>query len=175
MQPHTHLTYRVSFGTSRQITDSTSLPNRLHEGKAPVEGSTAKEKGKRKAWPRPQTKYLREIEQAGFQWAVRCFDSYITKEDLEFFALRYKPFFESMQEVQQGQGSVVNFDPFSQHRHCKLMFGIAFSQHGAQMISPPEYPPGKVPDLRFAAFERGVITSLRNLYQLESDGKLSAE
>jgi hypothetical protein len=80
-----------------------------------------------------------------------------------------------MQEVQQGQGSVVNFDPFSQHRHCELMFGIAFSQHGAQMISPPEYPLGKVPDLRFAAFERGVVTSLRNLYQLESDGKLSAE
>jgi hypothetical protein len=40
------------------------------------------------------------------------------------------------------------------------------------MISPPEYPLGKVPDLRFAAFERGAIESLRNLYQLESNGKL---
>ena len=140
-----------------------------------MEGNTAKEKGKNKDWTRTHTKYLREIEKAGFRWAVRCFDSYITREDLEFFALRYKPFYESMQEVQQGEGSIVNFDPFSQHRHCKLMFGIAFSQHGAQMISPPDYPLGKVPDLRFAAFERGVITSLRNLYQLESDGKLSAE
>jgi hypothetical protein len=41
------------------------------------------------------------------------------------------------------------------------------------MLAPPEYPLGKVPDLRFAAFERGVIQSLRNLYQLESNGKLS--
>jgi hypothetical protein len=140
-----------------------------------MEWSTAKEKGKKKAWTRPHTKYLREIEKAGFQWAVRCFDSYITREDLEFFAIRYKPFYESMQEVQQGKGSIVNFDPFSQHRQCRLMFGIAFSQYGAQMISPPDYPLGKVPDLRFAAFERGVITNLRNLYQLERDGKLSAE
>lgn len=155
--------------------DLISLPNRSQEGKALMEGHAAKEKGKTKDWTRTHTKYLREIEQAGFRWAVRCFDSYITREDLEFFALRYKPFFESMQEVQQAEGSVVNFDPFSQHRHCKLMFGIAFSQHGAQMLSPPDYPLGKVPDLRFAAFERGVITSLRNLYQLESDGKLSAE
>jgi hypothetical protein len=151
------------------------IPNRRQEGKALMEGNTAKEKGKNRDWTRTQTKYLREIEQAGFRWAVRCFDSYITREDLEFFALRYKPFYESMQEVQQGQGSVVRFDPFSQHKHCQLLFGIAFSQHGSQMISPPEYPLGKVPDLRFAAFERGVITSLRNLYQLESDGKLSAE
>ena len=138
-----------------------------------METNAAREKGRNKDRPRPQTKYLRDIEKAGFQWAVRCFDYYFEKEDLEFFALRYKPFYESMQEVQQGKGSVVRFDPFSQHEHCELLFGIAFSQHGAQMISPPEYPLGRVPDLRFTAFERGVITSLRNLYQLESDGKLS--
>jgi hypothetical protein len=140
-----------------------------------MESNTAKEKGKNRDWTRTQTKYLREIEQAGFRWAVRCFDSYISREDLEFFALRYKPFYEAVQELQQEKGSVVRFDPFSQHRHCKLMFGIAFSQHGAQMISPPEHPLGKVPDLRFAAFERGVIASLRNLYQLERDGKLSPQ
>jgi hypothetical protein len=137
--------------------------------------NTAIEKGRHKDWTKSETKHLREIEKAGFQWAVRCFDYYLTREDLEFFALRYKPFYESMEEVQQGKGSVVRFDPFSQHRHCELLFGIAFSQHAAQMVSPPEYPLGKVPDWRFAAFERGVINSLRNLYQLEIEGKLSAK
>ncbi len=140
-----------------------------------MEANTAKEKRRNKDWTRTQGKYLRRIEKSGFQWAVRCFDYYFTREDLEFFALRYEPFYEAMREVQQGEGSVVRFDPFSQHRHCKLLFGIAFSQHGAQMISPPEYPLGKIPDLRFAAFERGVIQSLRNLYQLESNGKLPSE
>jgi hypothetical protein len=139
-----------------------------------MEANAAKEKGKNKDWTRSQTKHLREIEKAGFQWAVRCFDNYITREDLEFFALRYEPFYEAIQEVQLGKGSVVKFDPFSQHKHCKLLFGIAFSQHGAKMIAPPDYPLGKIPDLRFAAFERGVITSLRNLYQLDTSGKLSS-
>jgi hypothetical protein len=139
-----------------------------------MQGNTAKEKDKNKDWTRTNTKYLRQIEKAGFQWAVKCFDTYLTREDLEFFALRYKPFYESMQDAHQGDVTVVRFDPFSQHEHCKLLFGIAFSQHGAQMLAPPEYPLGKVPDLRFAAFERGVIESLRNLYRLESDGKLSA-
>ena len=145
-----------------------------HLGTVIMEIDAAKEKGRNKDWTRAETKNLREIEKAGFQWAVRCFDYYLTREDLEFFALRYKPFFEAMEEVQQGKGSVVRFNPFSQHRHCELLFGIAFSQHGARMISPSEYPLGKVPDLRFAAFERGVIQSLRNLYQLEREGKLSA-
>lgn len=122
-----------------------------------------------------QTKNLAEIEKAGFRWAVRCFDYYLTREDLEFFCLEYKPFCESMQEVKQGKGSVVGFDPFAQHKQCKILFGIAFSQHGAQMVSPEEYPLGKIPDLRFAAFERGVIRSLRNLLRLEREGKLSLE
>ena len=119
-----------------------------------------------------QSKNLLEIEKAGFRWAVRCYAHYFASEDLEFFALQYKPFYESMQEMQQGKGSVVNFDPFAQHKHCKILFRIAFSQHGAQMVSPPEYPAGKVPDLRFAAFERGVIKSLRNLCKLDRDGNL---
>ena len=120
-----------------------------------------------------QTKDLLEIEKAGFRWAVRCYAHYLASEDLEFFALQYKPFYESMQEMPQGKGSVANFDPFAQHKHCKILFGIAFSQHGALMVSPPEYPTGKVPDLRFAAFERGVIKSLRNLWKLDRDGNLS--
>ena len=137
--------------------------------------NTAKQKTTNKDWTRTHTRYLREIEKAGFQWAVRCFDYYLTREDLEFFALTYKPFYEAVEEMQQGQGSVVRFDPFSQHKHCRLLFGIAFSQHGAKMVSPPEYPLGRIPDLRFAAFERGVIHSLRNLYQLESNGKISSK
>ncbi len=140
-----------------------------------METNAAKEKSRSRDWTGTDTKHLRRIEKSGFQWAVRCFDHYFSKEDLEFFALRYKPFYEAMNDVQKGEGSVVRFDPFSQHMHCKLLFGIAFSQHGAQMISPPEYPLGKIPDLRFAAFERGVIQSLRNLYRLECDGKLPAE
>ena len=120
-----------------------------------------------------QTKDLLEIEKAGFRWAVRCLDYSFTREDLEFFALESKPFYEAMQEIQQGKGSVDSFDPFGQHKHCEMLFGIAFSQHGAQMVSPLESPSGKVPDLRFAAFERGVIKSLRNLHQLEREGKLS--
>jgi hypothetical protein len=72
-------------------------------------------------------------------------------------------------------GSVVNFDPYSQHENCRLLFAVAFSQYGARMLPPPEFPAGKVPDLKFAAFERGVIKSLRNLYKLERDGKLSSK
>ena len=127
---------------------------------------------KKRDWAKTQTKDLLEIEKAGFQWAVRCFDYHLTKEDLEFFAIEYKPFYESMREMQLGMGSVVDFDPYSQHKDCRLLFAIAFSQHGARMLPPPEFPAGKVPDLKFAAFERGVIKSLRNLYKLEKEGKL---
>lgn len=75
--------------------------------------------------------------------------------------------------MQQGKGSVVRFDPYSQHKHCRVLFAIAFSQYGARMLPPPEFPQSKVPDLKFAAFERGVTKSLRNLYELEKHGKLS--
>ena len=138
-----------------------------------METEAAMSKRRKRDRTMTQTKNLIEIEKAGFRWAVRCYAHYFASEDLAFFALQYKPFYESMQEMQQGKGSVVNFDPFAQHKHCKILFGIAFSQHGAQMVSPPEYPAGKVPDLRFAAFERGVIKSLRNLFRLERDGKLN--
>ena len=114
-----------------------------------------------------QTKDLLEIEKAGFRWAVRCFDYYFTREELEFFALRYKPFYESMQEIQAGKGAIADFDPWVQHKQCRILFDPAFSQHGARMLSPAEYPLGMVPDLKFAAFERGVIKSLRNLWRLE--------
>jgi len=140
-----------------------------------METDGAMNKRSKRGQPGAQTKDLLEIEKAGFRWAVRCSDYYFTGEDLEFFAVRYRPFYESMQEMQQGKGVVVNFDPFGKHKHCEVLFGIAFSRHGAQMVSPPEYPLGKVPDLRFAAFERGVIKSLRNLYRLERDGKLSVK
>ena len=122
---------------------------------------------------RTETKDLLEIEKAGFRWAVRCSDYYFTREDLEFFALKYRPFYESMKEMQQGKGAVVRFDPFGQHKLCEVLFEIAFSRHGSQMVSPPEDPLGEVPDLRFAAFERGVIKGLRNLCRLERDGKLN--
>lgn len=140
-----------------------------------METNAAKEKGRNRDWTGTETQQLRQIEKAGFRWAVRCFDYYLSREDLEFFALRYKPFHEAVEEMQEGKGSVVRFDPFSQHRHCKLLFGIAFSQHGAQMISPPEYPLGRIPDLRFAAFERGVIRSLRDLCRLDTEGRLPEE
>ena len=136
--------------------------------KTDVRGSS----DKRRDRGRSRTKDLFEIEKAGFQWAARCFDYYLAKEDLEFFAAEYKPFYESMKEMQQGMGSVVDFDPYSQHKDCRVLFSIAFSQHGARMLPPPEFPSGRVPDLRFAAFERGVIKSLRDLYKLDKDGKL---
>jgi len=136
--------------------------------KTDVRGS----KDKKRDSPGTHTKDLFEIEKAGFQWAVRCFDYYLAKEDLSFFATEYKPFYESMKEMQQRMGSVVDFDPYSQHKDCRILFSIAFSQHGARMLPPPEFPAGRVPDLRFAAFERGVIKSLRNLYKLEKEGKL---
>ena len=138
-----------------------------------METDGAVNKTRKRERSRTETKNLLEIEKAGFRWAVRCSDYYFTREDLEFFALKYRPFHESMQEMQQGKGAVVRFDPFGQHKHCEVLFGIAFSRHGAQMVSPPEYPEGKVPDLRFSAFERGVIKSLRNLCRLERDGKLN--
>ncbi len=141
----------------------------------PMTANTARQKTGKNDWARIGTQALREIEQTGFQWAVRCFDSFLTRDDLEYFALTYKPFYEATGEMREAEGWVVRFDPFSQHRHCRLLFEIAFSRHGARMVSPPEYPPGEIPDPRFAAFERGVILSLRNLYQLESDGKISSK
>ena len=146
---------------------------RDYQGHTTMETDVRRNRDKKRDWAGTQTKDLMEIEKAGFQWAVRCFDYYFTKEDLEFFAIEYKPLFESMKEMQQGMGSIVSFDPYSQHKHCRLLFAIAFSQHGARMLPPPEFPTGKVPDLKFAAFERGVIKSLRNLYELQREGKLS--
>jgi hypothetical protein len=139
--------------------------------KTDVRGSRDKKRDRRGG----RTKDLFEIEKAGYQWALRCLDCYLTKEDLQFFATEYKPFYESMKEMQEGMGSVVDFDPYSQHKDCRILFSIAFSLHGARMLTPPEFPAGRVPDLRFAAFERGVIKSLRNLYKLEKDGKLHVE
>ena len=136
-----------------------------------METNVSRNSGKKRDWAGTHTKDLLEIEKAGFQWAVRCFDYYFTKEDVRFFAIEYKPFYESLKEMEQGKGSVVRFDPYSQHKHCRVLFGIAFSQHGARMLPPPECPEGKVPDLKFAAFERGVIKSLRNLYQLDRECK----
>ena len=138
-----------------------------------MERDTLTERSEKRNRTVTQTKNLLEIEKAGFRWAVRCFDYYFTREDLEFFALEYKPFYESLQEMQKAKGSVVSFDPFTQHKHCEILFGIAFSRHGAHMVSQPGYPLGKVPDLRFAAFERGVIKSLRNLCRLERHGKVT--
>ena len=86
-----------------------------------------------------QTKDLLEIEKAGFRWAVRCFDYYFTREELEFFALRYKPFYESMQEIQAGKGAIADFDPWVQHKQCRILFDPAFSQHGARMLSPAAF------------------------------------
>jgi len=140
-----------------------------------MERDTRTDKGGRRDRTVTQTKDLLEIEKAGFRWAVRCFDYYLTREDLEFFAFEYKPFYESLQEMANGKGSVVSFDPFTQHKHCEVLFGIVFSRHGARMVSPPEYPLGKVPDLRFAAFERGVIKSLRNLCKLDRGRELSVK
>ena len=138
-----------------------------------METDGAVNKTRRSERGRTETKDLLEIEKSGFRWAVRCSDYYFAREDLEFFALKYRSFHESMQEMQQGKAAIVRFDPFGQHKHCEVLFGIAFSRHGAQMVSPPEDPLGKVPDLRFAAFERGVIKGLRNLCRLERDGKLN--
>ena len=137
-----------------------------------MEGDRRDNREKKRDRARTQTKDLLEIEKAGCRWAVRCLDYYFTEEDLEFFVMEYKPFYESMKEMQQGLGSIVDFDPYSQHKDCRVLFSIAFSQYGARMLPTPEFPAGRVPDLKFAAFERGVIKSLRNLYKLAKEGKL---
>ena len=114
----------------------------------------------------PATDDLREIERAGNVWASRCTSGLFTEEDFEFFATRYQPFCESLKEIQgRFQVTLAQFDPFKQHKHCRVLFGPAFGTHGAMMISPPMNPMGKVPDFKFASFEAGVIRAIRRAWE----------
>jgi hypothetical protein len=110
----------------------------------------------------PVTQDLKKIEEAGSAWASQCTKALFTEKDFGFFATRYKPFYECLKEAQGVfEATIDEFDPFTQHEHCRILFAPAFGSHGAVMMSPAKYPTGRVPDFRFAAFEAGVIREIR--------------
>ena len=111
----------------------------------------------------PVTDDLRKIEKEGSEWASHCTKGLFSEKDFEFFSTRYKPFYECLKEVEGlYQSSVGEFDPFTQHEHCRVLFAPAFGTRGAFMVSPAMHPLGRVPDFKFAAFEGGVIKTIRN-------------
>ena len=114
----------------------------------------------------PATDDLKEIEKAGSDWASRCTKGLFTEKDFEFFATRYHPFYECLNEVEgRLQVPLADFDPFEQHEHCRALFAPAFGTHKASMMSPTMNPLGKVPDFRFASFEAGVIRAIRRTWE----------
>ncbi len=114
----------------------------------------------------PATDDLREIEKAGSLWASECIKGLFTEQDLRFFATRYQPFYECLEESEGiFQATLAEFDPFTQHEHCRILFAPAFGTHGAFMVSPAMHPLGRVPDFRFAAFEQGCIVSIRSRWE----------
>jgi hypothetical protein len=116
----------------------------------------------------PATDDLKKVEQEGAAWASQCTKGLFTEKDLVFFATRYRPFFEYLKEVEGlFQATLVEFDPFAQHEHCRMLFAPAFGSHGAMMVSPATNPLGRVPDFRFAAFEAGVIREIRRRWETQ--------
>ena len=125
-----------------------------------------REKGAAALLQFPATDDLREIEKAGSAWASRCTKDIFSEKDFRFFATRYQAFYECLKEVEgRFQATLPEFDPFSQHEHCRTLFAPAFGTHGALMISPAMNPMGKVPDFRFASFEAGVIRAIRRMWE----------
>ena len=114
----------------------------------------------------PATGELGEIEKAGSVWASECIKGLFTEKDFEFFSTRYQPFYECLEEVEgRFLATLAEFDPFTQHEHCRILFAPAFGTHGAFMVSPAMHPLGRVPDFRFAAFEAGVIREIRHRWE----------
>ena len=113
----------------------------------------------------PVTDDLKKLEKAGSAWASHCTKDLFTEKDFEFFATRYEPFFECLKETEgRFQVALSEFDPFTQHEHCRILFAPAFGTHGAFMVSPAAHPLGRVPDFKFAAFEAGVIRAIRHTW-----------
>jgi hypothetical protein len=99
-----------------------------------------------------------------------------TEKDLKFFATRYRPFYESLKEVEgRFETTLAEFDPFIQHEHCRIVFAPAFGTHGAFMVSPAMHPLGRVPDFKFAAFEAGVIRAIRRKWEAMKQKKRDAK
>jgi hypothetical protein len=120
----------------------------------------------------PSTADLRVIEKAGSEWASQCTKGLFTENDFEFFATRYKPFYECLKEVEgRFRATLAECDPFAQHEHCRILFAPAFGSHGAFMVSPAMHPLGRVPDFRFAAFEAGVIREIRRRWEVMKQKK----
>ena len=114
----------------------------------------------------PATDDLREIEKAGSLWASLCIKDLFAKKDLQFFATRYQPFYEYLKKIEGlYQSTIGEFDPFKQHKHCRTLFAPAFGSHGAFMVSPAMHPLGKVPNIKFASFEVGVIRKIRKTWE----------
>ena len=114
----------------------------------------------------PVTADLKKIEKAGSAWASHCTKGLFTEKDFEFFATRYQPFCECLKEIEgRFQATLAEFDPFTHHEHCPILFAPAFGTHGAFMVSPAMHPLGRVPDFKFAAFEAGVIREIRRRWE----------
>lgn len=113
----------------------------------------------------PRTAYdqvVKEIEHAGSKWGRTCARSSMTREDLKWWATKYRPFYGYIRRVGGiEQCFVKDFDPHDVHPLAKTLFAPAWEAHGASWVFPGVNNSGKVPDFRFAAFERGVIQQIQ--------------
>ncbi len=120
----------------------------------------------------PDTADLKAIEKMGASWASSCMINLFAEMDLRFFSTQYRPFFESLKWVDgRFQITLTDFDPFSQHKHCRALLGPAFGTRGALMMSSSTSPLGRVPDFRFAAFEAGAIRAIRLTWETKKRGR----
>ncbi len=111
------------------------------------------------------TKELVKIEKEGASWAMKCALDLLSLDELRFFANEYKPFYGLGGEgTNEGDGVV--FDPFEQHKMCSLLFAPAFGSCGARMLSRGNGR--RIPDQRFAAFERGAIEMIKTVFCTDS-------
>jgi len=108
---------------------------------------------------------IKKIEAAGSEWGHICVNSVMKTEDLQWWATKYKPFNDYLREVDGVKRCFIeDFDPHSAHPLAKTLFAPAWGTHGACWVSPAMSPTGRVPDFRFAAFERGVIQAIRHAW-----------
>jgi hypothetical protein len=86
----------------------------------------------------------------------------MTREDLKWWATKYRPFHEFVRRVGGIEQCLIDeFDPRNAHPLAEALFAPAWAAHGAGWVSAPTNHAKKVPDFRFAAFERGVILQIR--------------
>ena len=109
---------------------------------------------------------LRGVEEVGSLWASRCIKDLFEEKDIEFFATRYQPIYAYLKKIEGlYQSTIGEFDPFEQYKHFRTLFAPLFGTHRAAMIRPSINTLGKVPNIKFASFEVGVIRKIRKTWE----------